>query len=69
MKIGEIREKSDEELNQELVNLHREAFSLRMQQGSGQMARPSEMSVVRKSIARIKTVMNERRRAEAAQAD
>ena len=63
MKASELRAKSDDELNTELLALRREAFNLRMQQGTGQLARPSQMQVVRKDIARIKTILNERSRA------
>lgn len=63
MKASDFRSKSDDELNTELLALRREAFNLRMQQGTGQLARPSQMQVVRKDIARIKTILNERSRA------
>ncbi|MET0103114.1 MAG: 50S ribosomal protein L29, partial [Sedimenticola sp.] len=43
----------------------KEQFNLRMQQGTGQLARPSEMNRVRKEIARIKTVLNEQKAGEA----
>ena len=64
MKASEYRAKSDEELNKELNDLHREAFNLRMQKGTGQLSRPSQVQVVRRDIARIKTVLNERRGAQ-----
>ena len=60
MKAQELREKNDEELKKELLELMREQFSLRMQRGAGQLARPDRFSKVRKDIARIKTVMTER---------
>ena len=63
MKASDLREKSLEELNEELVALRREQFNLRMQRGTGQLSRPSQMKAVRRDIARIKTVMNERRKA------
>lgn len=62
MTASELRAKSDEELNEELMDLRKEAFNLRMQRGSGQLARPSEMKLVRRSIARVKTIMGERSR-------
>lgn len=61
MKANEIRKKTDEELQTELLALTREAFNLRMQAGTGQLPRPSQFEVVRKDIARVKTVINERR--------
>ncbi len=59
MKASELREKSAEELETTLLELRKEQFNLRMQKGTGQLARPSEMNRVRKEIARIKTVMNQ----------
>jgi large subunit ribosomal protein L29 len=42
-----------------LLELRREQFNLRMQKGSGQLSKPSEVRRVRRDIARIKTIMNE----------
>jgi len=61
MKAGELREKSVDELTQTLTDLLKEQFNLCMQQGSGQLARPSQMKVVRRDIARVKTVMHEKK--------
>ncbi len=60
MKATELRQKSQDELNTTLEELLKEQFNLRMQRGSGQMTRPSRMNEVRKDIARIKTLMNEK---------
>ena len=60
MKASEIRDKSVEELNNELLALLREQFNLRMQNGSGQLSRPHQMKEVRRNIARVKTVLNEK---------
>lgn len=62
MKAQQFREKNDEELQQELLELSREAFNLRMQQGTGQLSRPNQVKTVRRDIARIKTIMTERRK-------
>jgi large subunit ribosomal protein L29 len=59
MKASELREKSPEQLSSNLEELLKEQFNLRMQQGTGQLSRPSRVKEVRKEIARIKTVMNE----------
>lgn len=59
MKASEIREKSAEELTQELEALHKEQFNLRMQNATGQLTRPTEIRRVRRDIARIKTIQNE----------
>ena len=62
MKVSEMREKSDSDLRSEILALRREAFNLRMQQGTGQLARTSQLGAVRKDIARTKTILNERRK-------
>lgn len=60
MKASEVRQKSVEEMAQELEALHKEQFNLRMQHATGQLARSSELKRVRRDIARIKTVLNEK---------
>ncbi len=57
MKASELKSKSKEELLEELINLRKEQFNLRMQQATGQMARPDQYRKVRKNIARVKTVL------------
>ncbi|MEO7558267.1 MAG: 50S ribosomal protein L29, partial [Gammaproteobacteria bacterium] len=57
---NELRQKSAEELGKELLDLTREQFNLRMQKGTGQLSKPSQMKVVRRSIARVKTIMNQK---------
>ena len=61
MIASELRDKSQEDLAEDLLTLRREQFNLRMQQATGQLARPHEYSRVRKDIARVKTVMAELR--------
>lgn len=63
MKASELREKSVEELNTELLGLHREQFNLRMQRASEQLSNPARMSTVRRDIARVHTVLNEKKKA------
>ena len=60
MKAAELRNKSVEDLNKELMELMREQFNLRMQKGTGQLARPHQMKDVRRNIARVKTVLREK---------
>jgi large subunit ribosomal protein L29 len=60
MKATELREKSADELQEALNGLLKEQFNLRMQQGTGQLSRPSQMKAVRRDIARVKTVMHEK---------
>ena len=62
MNASELRVKSQQELEQELLSLRKEQFNLRMQQASGQLARPHEFVRVRKDIARVKTIMGELKR-------
>jgi large subunit ribosomal protein L29 len=56
----EYRNMSIEDLKKELVDLRREQFNLRMQQGAGNMPKVHRFGAVRKDIARIKTVLNEK---------
>lgn len=66
MNAGDLRSKSKQELTDELLLLRKEQFNLRMQRATGQLARPHEHKRVRKSIARVKTVMRELERREQA---
>lgn len=63
MKAIELRSKSKDELSQTLLELSREQFNLRMQKGTGQLAKPSQVKAVRKDIARINTILSELARA------
>ena len=58
-KANELRSKSLDELSSRLLELRKKQFSLRMQLGSGQSVRASEVRETRKDIARIKTIMKE----------
>lgn len=60
MKISDLRAKTVAELNQELLGLLREQFNLRMQRGSEQLARTHLLRDVRRSIARVKTLLTEK---------
>lgn len=55
-----LREKSVEELNTELLNLLREQFNLRMQAASGQLQQSHLLKQVRRDVARVKTLLNEK---------
>ena len=63
MNAADLRSKSADELNDELIALRREQFNLRMQQATGELAQVHQHSRVRKDIARVKTVLNELSRA------
>ncbi len=60
MKASELKQKNSDELQQELQGLLREQFNLRMQRGTGQLSQPHRMKAVRRDIARVKTVINEK---------
>lgn len=62
MKASELQDVSIEDLNSELLQLRKEQFNLRMQLGSGQSTRTHRLRGVRKDIARVKTVINHRRK-------
>ncbi len=64
-KASELRGKSESELKEMLEGLLREQFSLRMQKGVGQLTQTHRMKAVRRDIARVKTVLNEMKRAQA----
>ncbi len=59
MKASDLRSKSKGELTEELLSLRKEQFNLRMQQATGQMARPHEHKQVRRNIARVKTFIRD----------
>ena len=59
MKVSELREKSPQELQEELLKLRKEQFHLRMQKASGQLGQTHLLEETRRDIARIKTVIQE----------
>ena len=59
MQASDLKNKSVDELNEELVALRREQFNLRMQQATGELTHNHEHRRVRRDIARVKTVLNE----------
>lgn len=59
-KASDLRQKSDDELQDELVSLKREGLNLRFQAASGQLESTSRVRAVRRDIARIRTIINER---------
>jgi len=60
MNAKELRGKAAKDLNEELLKLRREQFSLRMQRATGQAIKPNDFGRVRKDIARLKTVLAEK---------
>ena len=65
MKQSELTPLTDDQLSEQLGNLKREAFNLRFQAATSQLEKPSRVREVRKDIARIKTLRNERARSAA----
>ena len=59
MKANELREKSVEQLNEQLLGLLRDQFNLRMQKATGQLGQSHLFSQVKRDIARVKTVLNQ----------
>ncbi len=62
-KTEDLRQKSDDQLGEELTTLKREQFNLRFQSATNQLERPARIREVRRSIAKIKTLQGERGRA------
>ena len=59
MKANELREKSVEQLNEQLLGLLRDQFNLRMQKATGQLGQSHLLKQVKRDIARVKTVLNQ----------
>ncbi|MEZ7862811.1 MAG: 50S ribosomal protein L29 [Aeromonadaceae bacterium] len=60
MKAQDLRQKSVEELKAELIGLLREQFNLRIQASTGQLSQTHTLKQVRRDVARVKTVLNEK---------
>ena len=61
-KAGDLRARSEDELTEEVDTLGKEIFNLRFQRASGQLENTARVRQVRRDIARIKTILGERRR-------
>jgi large subunit ribosomal protein L29 len=68
MKAAELRDKTPDQLRDELVRLKKESFNLRFQQATGQLESVARMKAVRRDAARVLTILNEKA-AQAAGAD
>jgi large subunit ribosomal protein L29 len=62
MKTADLRVQSDDQLNDQLAQLKKEQFNLRFQAATGQLAKPSRVREVRRTIAKIQTLQGERAR-------
>ena len=67
VKAEELRSKSPDELKTQLTSLKKEAFNLRFQGATGQLENPARMRLVRREIARVKTVLAEKSNATSVQ--
>ena len=67
MDASDLREKTPDQLRDELANLKKEAFNLRFQQATGQLESTARMRTVRRDAARVKTILNEKARAAASE--
>lgn len=59
MKAKDLRSKTKDELATALVDLNKERFNLKMQKGTGQLAKPDQVKKVRRDIARVHTIIEE----------
>ena len=62
--IDDLKAASDDQLQQQLSELKREQFNLRFQSATNQLEKPSRVREVRRTIARIKTLQNQRAKAQ-----
>jgi large subunit ribosomal protein L29 len=62
MKAADLRMKTDDELVEQLAQMKKEAFNLRFQAASGQLENSARKRLVRRTIARVKTILAERQR-------
>ncbi|MFD1511113.1 50S ribosomal protein L29 [Lacimonas salitolerans] len=65
MDANELRDKTPDQLRDELVNLKKESFNLRFQQATGSMENTARMRQVRRNIARVKTILTQKAQAAA----
>ena len=63
MKAADVRQKTDDELSEMLLDLRKEAFNLRFQTASGQLENTARIREVRRDIARVKTTLHARKAA------
>ncbi|MEL6620872.1 MAG: 50S ribosomal protein L29 [Pseudomonadota bacterium] len=65
MNAQELRDKTPDQLRDELANLKKEAFNLRFQAATGALENPARMRQVRRDVARVNTILGEKARAAA----
>jgi large subunit ribosomal protein L29 len=67
MKAADLREKTPDQLREDLAALKKEAFNLRFQQATGQLENTARMQAVRRDAARVKTILNQKAAAAASE--
>lgn len=65
MNAQELRDKTPDQLRDELANLKKEAFNLRFQAATGALENPARIRQVRRDVARVNTILNEKAKAAA----
>ena len=68
MNANELRDKTPDQLREDLANLKKEAFNLRFQQATGQLENTARVRQVRRDAARVSTILNEKAAAAASEA-
>ena len=68
MKAAELRDKTPDQLREDLAQLKKESFNLRFQQATGRLENTARMKAVRRDAARVKTALNQKAAAAAAEA-
>lgn len=68
MKVNEIRNLTTEEINKKIEESKEELFNLRFEQASGNLEKPSRIKELRRTVARLKTVLTEREQKESEEA-
>ena len=67
MNASELRDKTPEQLREQLAELKKESFNLRFQQATGQLESTARMRAARRDAARVKTILNEKAAAAASE--
>lgn len=65
MKAADLRQKTEDQLKEDLLNLRKEQFNFRFQKSTGQLENTSRVRLVRRNIAKVKTVLNEQKSGKA----
>lgn len=65
MNANELREKTPDQLREELSNLKKESFNLRFQQATGQLENSAQIRAARRNAARVKTILNQKAKSAA----